>query len=315
MSSVLVRPFHRRDRDQLADLVNSHAAAVVPGMGLSVSRLLSQIEREPGEFIVDPWVRERTTLVAELRSRVIAAAHLLRYHADERAGAEYRGIGEVGWLVFWPEVPPGNPYWPDADPAAEMLMAACIGQFEQWGVTRQEADGTLPVPGVYGVPAQWPHVALLFEQSGFAHCGHTEVVYLARVEDLARPGPPVAGLTARRSVGINGTRLSAMLGEETLGYIEVEVLEHGERLARQSGWADVGNLDIAPGYRRRGVASWLLGQAADWLALAQVSRLLDYAWLEGQDPAGQDYAGYRAFLAASGFTELTRTRRGWTRSG
>jgi hypothetical protein len=62
------------------------------------------------------------------------------------------------------------------------------------------------------------------------------------------------------------------------------------------------------------VASWLLGQAADWLRLAAIERFLDYAWLEGQDPTGQDYAGYRAFLAASGFSELTCTKRGWTRT-
>ena len=48
--------------------------------------------------------------------------------------------------------------------------------------------------------------------------------------------------------------------------------------------------------------------------LAQVERLLNYAWLEGQDPTGQDYTSSRAFLAASGFSELTRTKRGWTRT-
>jgi hypothetical protein len=41
---------------------------------------------------------------------------------------------------------------------------------------------------------------------------------------------------------------------------------------------------------------------------------LDYAWLEGTDPGGLDYADYRAFLSAAGFRELTRTRRGWSRS-
>jgi GNAT superfamily N-acetyltransferase len=65
-------------------------------------------------------------------------------------------------------------------------------------------------------------------------------------------------------------------------------------------------------HRRRGVATWLLGQAADRLRPAQTERLLTYAWLEGQDPTGQDYTG-RAFLAASGFSELTRSKRGWTR--
>jgi len=65
MPSVEVRPFHRRDREQLTGLLNAHAAAVVPGMGVSVATVLSQLEREPGEFIVDPWVDERRTLVAE----------------------------------------------------------------------------------------------------------------------------------------------------------------------------------------------------------------------------------------------------------
>jgi hypothetical protein len=57
-----------------------------------------------------------------------------------------------------------------------------------------------------------------------------------------------------------------------------------------------------------------MGRAVHKLRLAQVERLLDYAWLEGQDPTGQDYTGYRAFLAASGFSELTHTKRGWTRT-
>ena len=218
--------------------------------------------------------------------------------------------------LFWPEAPAGNPYWPDATQAAEMLIAACIRQLEDWGLSRQYAEGELPVPGVYGVPEQWPHIRALYERAGFAHTGHTEVVYLARVEDLPHPaGPPVAGLSARRSVGINGTRLSAVMDDQVIGYIEVETLEEGERLSRNGGWADVGNLRVTEPYRRRGVATWLLGQAASWLRLAQIERLLDYAWLEGQDPAGQDYADYRAFLAASGFLELTRTKRGWTRTG
>ena len=43
------------------------AAAVVAGMSVSVNTVLSQLEREPGEFIVDPWVSERATFVAEQR--------------------------------------------------------------------------------------------------------------------------------------------------------------------------------------------------------------------------------------------------------
>jgi GNAT superfamily N-acetyltransferase len=314
MSSIEVRPFRRRDRDQLAALVNSHAAAVVPGLGISVSSLLSELERQPGEFLVDPWVSERVTLVAEQSDRIVAAAHLLRYGSDERVGTAYANSGVIHWLVFWPEAPAGNPYWSDASEAAQELMAACLRQLDEWQVPSQSAEGELPVRGVYGVPEQWPHIRALYERAGFVHAGHTEIVYLTRVADLPRPaGPPVDGLTVRRSVGINGTRLSAVLGEEAIGYIEVEILEEGERLARHGGWADVGNLHVVERYQRRGVGTWLFGQAAEWLELANVDRLLDYAYVEDTDATGQRYDGYRALLAACGFRELTRTRRGWTR--
>lgn len=314
MSTISVRPFRRSDRDQLTQLVNAHADAVVPGMSVSVNTVVSALERQPGEFIVDPWVSERVTLVAELQNRVAAAAHLLRYFPDERAGQWARDAGEINWLLFWPETPAGNPCWPDAAPAARELITACLATFDGWRVSRQQAGGELPVHGVYGVPEQWPHVRALYREAGFTHTGHTEIVYLARIQDLPSPDrPPLAGLSVHRSVGINGCRLSAVLGPDVIGYIEVETFDEGERLARTAGWADVGNLHVAGPHRRRGVGSWLLGQAADWLQLAHVDRLLDYAWLEGTDPGGVSYEDYRAFLPAVGFRELTRTQRGWTR--
>lgn len=49
----------------------------------------------------------------------------------------------------------------------------------------------------------------VYQRAGFAHTGHAEIIYLARVEDLPRPAEiPVAGLSVRRTVGMNGTRLS-----------------------------------------------------------------------------------------------------------
>jgi len=308
MSSIEVRPFRRSDRDQLTDLVNAHAEAVVPGMSVSVNAVLRQLERDPGEFIVDPWVSERATLVAEQGHRITAAAHLLRYFADERAGESYRGSGEIRWLVFWPLAPAGNPYWPDPRLGADELIAACVRLLDGWSVAWQGADGALPADGVYGVPEQWPHIRALYQRAGFTHTGGTEIVYLARIEDLRRAAEPLAGLALRRSVGINGTRLSAVLGTDVIGYIEVETLAAGERLPRHGGWADIGNLRVTEEYRRRGVATWLLGQAAEWLDLGQVARLLAYASFEDSGDAG-----HRAFLAAAGFRELTRTQRGWTR--
>ena len=101
MSAAQVRPFRRSDRDQLTQLVNAHAEAVVPGLRLSVNAVLSSLERRPGEFIEDPWVSERVTLVAELRDRVVAGAHLLRYFSDQRAGSAaawgQQGLPDGAW--------------------------------------------------------------------------------------------------------------------------------------------------------------------------------------------------------------------------
>jgi GNAT superfamily N-acetyltransferase len=301
MSSVQVRLFRRPDRDQLTALVNAHVQAVVPGASVSVNTVMSQLERDPGEFIVDPWVAERMTLVAEQRRRVVAAAHLLRYGSGAEVGEAMRGAGEINWLLYWPEAS----YWPDSMAAADALMTACLDQLRRWQVTRWWADGTLPAPGVYGLPEQWPHIRALYERAGFVHDGHTEVVLLARVDELPQPSePPVAGLEVRRAVGINGTRLSGSLGDKVVGYIEVEAnLAEGGRLAHLGGWADVGNLHVDEAYRRRGVATWLFGQAADWLRLARVERLLDYAWPKEEDRL--------ALLRRLGFRELTRTARGW----
>lgn len=302
MSSIVVRPFRRGDREQLSALVNAHAAAVVPGASVSINTVMSQLEREPGEFIVDPWVIDRATIVAEQRGRVVAAAHLLRYGTDEQVGESYRDAGEVRYFLFWPEAP----YWPDSAEAADALIAACVAGFARWGVSRQYADGTLPAPGVYGVPGQWPHVREVYERAGFVHEGHTEIVYIATVDELLRRGkPPLEGLTLRRSVGINGTRLSAVVADEVVGFIEIEPLGDSGRLPRNVGFADIGNLHIAEEYRRRGVARWLVGQTADWFRLAGIDRVLDYARPEQH--------GCVAFLEAVRFRELTRTDRGWIR--
>jgi GNAT superfamily N-acetyltransferase len=311
MPSVQVRPFRRADREQLTSLVNAHIQAVVPGLAVSVNTVMSQLERDPGEFIVDPWVAERVTLVAEQRRRVVAAAHLLRYGADEEVGQAYRGSAEINWLLFWPEAS----YWPDSATAAGSLMDACLGRLRVWGADRWHADGALPAPGVYGLPEQWPHVRALYERAGFVHHeqtgsehdGHTEIVLLAMVDDLPRPtAPPIPGLRPGRALGVNGTRLYGSLDDRPVGHIEVDTnLAEGGRLAHLGGWADVGNLHVDEAYRRRGVATWLLGQAADWLRLARVERLLDYAWPEEQ--------AMLALLRRAGFRELTRTTRGWTR--
>jgi hypothetical protein len=47
------------------------------------------------------------------------------------------------------------------------------------------------------------------------------------------------------------------VGEEVVGYIEIETLEDAGRLPRHGGLADIGNLHICERHRRR--AAWADG--------------------------------------------------------
>jgi GNAT superfamily N-acetyltransferase len=304
--SIEIRPFRRADRDQLTALVNRHAGAVMPGAAASVSTVLGQLEREPAEVIVEPWVAQRRTLVAEQAGGIAAAALLLRYRDDPDVGEHFRAAGEIEWLLFSPMAPAGNPHWSDGNAAAEGLIRACLAQFADWGVRAEYADGQLPVPGVYGVPEQWPHVARLYTRHGFVPRDEHESVWLVDLGGVPAPGePPLPGLAISREVGINGTRFTAHRGGDAVGYVEVEVRDQAERHPQQGGLADVGNLAVVEAHRRAGVGSWLLRHAAQWLRLGRVGRLMAYSWPSERAEV--------AFYGHHGFTEITRTRRGWRR--
>jgi GNAT superfamily N-acetyltransferase len=296
MSGIEVRPFRRSDRQQLTDLVNAHVQAVVPGVSVSVNAVLSQLEREPGEIVVDQWVVERATLVAEQRGRVVAAAHLLRYGSRPEVGPARRGAAEIRWLVCATDAP----FWPDATAAGLALAEAAAARLRAWRPASIGADGTLPAPGVYGIPEQWPHVADLLRRAGFSRGERSEIVLLADVGELPRPAPP-PGLRAVRTLGTVGTRLAAVRDDGEVGFIEVDTGIGGSgAIAGHPGWADVGNLWVQQADRGRGIGTWLLGEAAEWLRMGRVDRLLAY-----DDP------GEPGFLERRGFRRLTETTRAW----
>jgi GNAT superfamily N-acetyltransferase len=301
MSSTVIRPFQRSDREQVTDLVNAHIGATLPGVSVSVNAVMSQLEREPNEAIVDPWVSERATLVAIERERVVAAAHLLRYAAEERVSESYRNLGEIRWLACVPQ----------NDAAGDALVAACTDQLSAWQVSRQAADVSFPCPCCYGVPDCWPHLKALFERGGFRHEGRTEVILAADVTALpAVTDAPLAGLTSRREMGGPAganTRFSAWLDDELVGFVDfLTDLTHGGTLSRLAGWGEIDSLYVEEAYRRRGVATWLIAHAADWLRLGHADRLIAYCWPEQTDVL--------AFATGAGWRELLRTERGWIRA-
>ena len=206
---VEVRPFARRDREQLTRLVNAHVSAAIPGGSIPTATLLNQLEHPIGEPLIGPWVTEYATFVAVEAERVLGAAHLRRYADDERTGTSYRNAGEIEWLL----------YWPDHLEAGRAVRDAAMKHLAGWALRVWYADGTLPAPGVYGVADSWPHVQRLYREAGFDPGeGQVEIIYAGTLDGIPPPREaPRAGLTVHRELGPLGTAFHARLGDEIVG--------------------------------------------------------------------------------------------------
>ena len=270
----------------LLDLVNGHLAAVVPGWALTAEFLAEHLQRNVGEYVTDPWVVERATLCVLEGHRMLAAAHLLRYEEDPGVAAALRGVGEISWLVFLP----------DRADAATAVLSAVHGMLASWPVTRRQAYGSgLPKMPLAGIPDAWPHVARALGATGYepARKGNREALYGGRLDGIPTPDePPVPGTTISRSVGRLGVRFSALQGEEELGICEcVADLGRGGALPALRGWADLSEVRVAEGWRNRGVGSWLVGTAAEWLRHGRCERVI--LVVDGEDEAAGRF--YRRF--------------------
>ena len=91
---------------------------------MSVNAVMSQLEREPDEVIVDPWVVERKTRVAVEKQAIVAGALLHRFGRGKEVSNSHAGSGSIHWLVAWPK----------STEAADALMAACLETMDEWGV-------------------------------------------------------------------------------------------------------------------------------------------------------------------------------------
>jgi GNAT superfamily N-acetyltransferase len=293
-----VRPFRRADRDQLTALVNAHISTVVPGWAVSTAVLLAQIERDPGQYVTDPWVDDRATLVAEVAGRLVAAAHLRRYRSSPDVAQDWRGAGEIAWLVCWPA----------HEPAGEALAAACVRSLAAWGVRRCFADGDLPTPATYGIPDAWPHVARVLAGAGFDEGTAREEIQLAGALDVVpEPGPaPLPGLTVGRIVGTFGARFEAYLDGVVVGFAEAQN-DHtrGGSLSRLDGWADLAELHVAEHMRGKGIGTWLVQHLVAWLRLGRADRFL--VALAGED------AALEPWFARFGWHRIGRISRSWER--
>ncbi len=294
--SLVLREFRRSDRDQLTALVNLHVSSVLPGVALSTNVVLSQLEREPGEVIVDPWVVERCCLVAEHDEAIVGAALLHRFGDDDKVRDGYRSAAEIRWLVVAPT----------ATEAGEQLLKKAIDKAGSWQPSRIYADGSLPAPGCYGIPDSWPHIRQLVTAAGFDGPTRSETVLAARCRDLV--GHHIDGAEVHRSVGALGARFDLVGPDGHLGYIEVGEID--QSLARSTAgatWTDVGNLFATAPTTLDSVMPALLSAAAEWLLLGGIERIIDYYADDVHPPE------YLAVLHRLGFQRLSTNDRGWVR--
>ena len=221
---------------------------------------------------------------ALFNGRVVAAALLRRYRKDESVGIAMRGAAEIGWIVCWPE---------HVD-AGRLLIETLVARLDEWSFdTRQLLGGGLPGPFSYGVHDAWPHLAVLAEHGGFRHTGDIELQLVAEVSVLALPGAaPLDGVRYERRLHAFGPAFIALLGDREIAMLEVDVdLTRNGTMASFAGWADVANLWVRESNRRTGIATWLLGQVAEWLRMSGARQLVAYA-LEGEESAPVECGAY-----------------------
>ena len=126
---VQIAPLDRSHLPQVLALVNSHLSTVIPGWSLTADYFWERLQSEPQEYITDPWVVERKSIVGIVRDRVCAAAHLLRYGDDTPS----KGIGDIDWILFWPE----------EREAGAAVMTECRRQMNAWQVVDEQISGSL----------------------------------------------------------------------------------------------------------------------------------------------------------------------------
>jgi len=295
----------------LQSLFNCHLSAVVPGWTLPAHVIAESLERDPCEYVTDPWVVERRTLCAVERGRVLAAAHLLRYGSGPEVSEGFRSAGALEWFLAWPPAPSSRYVFAYSfDEAAEAVLAAAVKQLSSWEVTRQYGGTNLPVPVVSGVPGQWPHISSRLEGAGFKPNPELEeVIYAGALEGPAAPAePPVPGLELVVTTADGTVRLAGVLDGGTIGHCGWDLgAGRGGEFPALTAWAELADLWVEPAWRRRGVGTWLLLRAATWLRFARFERVVFSVAAEAER------AGAGAFYATLGWRPLARLQRGHER--
>lgn len=298
-----IEPYQTAHLPYLKSLINNHFGAVVPGWSLSSEYIERFLYRNPGQGMIDPWVIERKTLCVVERQRLIAAAHLLRYGTDENMSQDYKNAGDIAWLLAWP----------DRGDAAKDLLKACHDQMHDWGVREVMIwDSCLPFPAIAGIPHVWPHLLRLFNEGGYEVVPErAEAIYGGRLDAIPLPGePPAMGITVERVFHNLGTAFVASVNGQHLGHcICIADLGRGDDRPALQMWAELSDMFVEEEWRSRGVGTWLVRHAVEWMRLAGCERII-FSVLPEDEKRG---AG--RFYQRFGWQPLTHIHTAWRLRG
>jgi len=117
-----VRAFVRQDRDQLLSLANHHITTVLPGGSIPAATLLSAMERDAGEYVIDPWGHRPTHHRGRGARPGGRAVHLKRYGTAPQVSASYLDAGSIDWIICWP----------DHIETGRLVLQAALDRLREW---------------------------------------------------------------------------------------------------------------------------------------------------------------------------------------
>lgn len=295
-----IRAFQPQDLPQLTQLINMHISLLIPTWSLPSDLILSRLETNPDEPVIDPWVVERKTLCGFVGENLVAAAHLLRYGESELMNKSYHRRGDFAWFVFDPEF----------EAEAKTFLEACHEQMKAWEVKSLSTwDSGLYIPCAVGISDNWPHIGKLFYEAGYRpKPERAEAVYTGDLHALyTLPRKNSSFLIHRRRMdGLIRQQIS--LGTDKIAYCEIttNIWRNKPALAE---WVELAEIWVRDDYHRQGIGRFLLQEVAPYLFMLNAKSIVFSVAIN------DERAGAGAFYQSFGWKAASRSQDAWIYEG
>jgi ribosomal protein S18 acetylase RimI-like enzyme len=297
-----IRAFQPEDLSQLTQIINTHISMLIPTWELPSELILSRLEKNPDEPVIDPWVIERATFCAFVGENLVAAAHLLRYGDTETVNENHHNHGDIAWFVFEPAF----------ESEAKELLSACHAQMRDWQVKTLGAwESGLYVPCFTGISDNWPHIGKLFYEAGYRpNPERAEAVFGGGFDGVYSPRELPDKFAMKHRITANEIAIGLHRYGERVATIEarIDCSENDTKPALKT-WAELSEVEVAETWRRRGVGTMLIDYLVFLLKDAGASQVVFSVAKDDEE------AGAGAFYRSLGFKPFSRSQDAWEYDG